>query len=169
MKFEVDENEYGIVTTNAGGANHTQGKRIIDVQFQPSQFGILDKYQPIKEIYKVQLSPTIITLASNMETNQVGFLSYFYVILKSFLYKQTVIKKSIQKNKLMSPVQHNYARQECTIHSQLRHDNVVELYDYSENQDEIVLIMEYCNDAGYFEDKIESVSKVFLPHQLIIH
>lgn len=35
---------------------------------------------------------------------------------------------------------------------------MVELFDYTENQDEIVLIMEYCNDAGYFEDKIESVS-----------
>ncbi len=71
MKFEVDENEYGFAANS--GASGTQRKRIIDVQFQPSQFGILDKYQPIKEIYKVMLSPTIITLASNKETNQVRF------------------------------------------------------------------------------------------------
>lgn len=41
------------------------------------------------------------------------------------------------------------------IQSQLKHENVVELYDYTESQEEIVLLMEYCNDANYFEDKIE--------------
>jgi serine/threonine protein kinase len=44
------------------------------------------------------------------------------------------------------------------IHSQLKHENVVELYDYTENEKEIVLLMEYCNHANYFEEKIETVS-----------
>lgn len=58
----------------------------------------------------------------------------------------------------MSEVQHKYAQQECIIHSNLaRSDNVVELYHYTESQQEIVLLMEYCNDAGYFEEKIEQV------------
>ena len=61
------------------------------------------------------------------------------------------------KKRLMNEVQVNYARQECMIHSQLKHENVVELYDYTENVDEIVLLMEYCNDANYFERKIEEV------------
>lgn len=56
----------------------------------------------------------------------------------------------------MSQVQLQYARQECMIQSELKHDNVVELFDYTENDQEIVLLMEYCNDAGYFEDKIET-------------
>jgi hypothetical protein len=34
----------------------------------------------------------------------------------------------------------------------------VELYDYTENDEEIVLLMEYCNDANYFQEKIEEVS-----------
>lgn len=51
-----------------------------------------------------------------------------------------------------------YARSECIIHSQLKHENVVELYDYTENDKEFVLLMEYCNDANYFEEKIENVS-----------
>lgn len=63
------------------------------------------------------------------------------------------------KDKLVSEVQHNYARQECFIQSQLRHENIVELYDYTENDNEFVLLMEYCNDASYFEDKIENVRK----------
>ena len=59
------------------------------------------------------------------------------------------------KDKLVSEVQHCYARQECIIQSQLKHENVVELYDYTENENEFVLLMEYCNDANYFDEKIE--------------
>lgn len=59
----------------------------------------------------------------------------------------------------MTEAQHDYARQECIIQSQLgKHENIVELYDYTETSDEFVLLMEYCNDANYFEEKIESVS-----------
>jgi serine/threonine protein kinase len=65
------------------------------------------------------------------------------------------VKKSIMKDKLMSEMQHRYAQQECIIHSQIKHENVVELYHYTESPEEFVLLMEYCNDAGYFEDKIE--------------
>ena len=58
----------------------------------------------------------------------------------------------------MSDVQHRYAQQECIIHSNVgNHENIVELYHYTESKDEFVLLMEYCNDAGYFEDKIEQV------------
>lgn len=58
----------------------------------------------------------------------------------------------------MSDVQHRYAQQECIIHSNIaKSDNIVELYHYTESKDEFVLLMEYCNDAGYFEEKIEQV------------
>ena len=51
-----------------------------------------------------------------------------------------------------------YARQECIVQSQLKHENIVELYDYTESEKEIVLLMEYCNSANYFEEKLEEVS-----------
>lgn len=57
----------------------------------------------------------------------------------------------------MSETQYGYARRECTIHSQLKDENVVELYDYTESKSEFVLLMEYCNDANYFQEKIEEV------------
>lgn len=44
------------------------------------------------------------------------------------------------------------------IQAELKHENIVELYEYTENDKEIVLLMEYCNDANYFEEKIEGVS-----------
>ena len=68
-----------------------------------------------------------------------------------------MVRKTIMKDKLMSATQHAYARSECTIHSQLKHENVVELYDYTESEREFVLFMEYCNDANYFQEKIEDV------------
>lgn len=41
----------------------------------------------------------------------------------------------------------------------LKHENVVELFDYTETDKEFALLMEYCNDASYFETKIEEVSQ----------
>jgi serine/threonine protein kinase len=45
-----------------------------------------------------------------------------------------VIRKTIMKDKLMSETQHAYARRECSIHSHLKHENIVELYDYTESE-----------------------------------
>lgn len=47
-----------------------------------------------------------------------------------------------------------YARKECTIHKLMDHDNIVQLHDYSENETEFVMYMEYCNDSDYFNNKI---------------
>ena len=37
-----------------------------------------------------------------------------------------------------------------------KHENIVEQYDYFEDEKDIVMLMEYCNDAKYFENKIEN-------------
>ena len=68
--------------------------------------------------------------------------------------------KQIQKSKLMDEVGVNFARTECAVHSQFDHDNIVKLYEYTENESEFVLFMEYCNDANYFDDKLVEVSKL---------
>jgi len=36
----------------------------------------------------------------------------------------------------------------------MAHDNIVKLHEYTENDKEFVLFMEYCNDANYFEEKL---------------
>lgn len=63
--------------------------------------------------------------------------------------------KTVRKNKLMNDLQRRFSMQECVIHSGMKHDHIVELYDYSENEDEIILLMEFVNHADYFEEKIE--------------
>ena len=66
--------------------------------------------------------------------------------------------KRIQKSKLLDPISLTLAQQECVIHSYLKNENIVELFEYTENKDDIILFMEYCTKANYFEDKIETVS-----------
>lgn len=64
VKFDINEHEYGL----------TRSTSSIDIHFQPSEYGILDSYSVLKEIYKVQLSPTIISLTTHKETNQVRLM-----------------------------------------------------------------------------------------------
>lgn len=87
-------------------------------------------------MYKVELSPTIVSLTLNKETNE------------------QVIKKSIQKAKIMDQLGIELARRECVVHSCLTHDNIVKLHEYTENDEEFVIFMEYCNDANNFDEKI---------------
>lgn len=106
------------------------------IQFSPQDYGIVQKYEHQQDIYKVELSPTIITLTTHKESNE------------------NIIKKSIKKEKLMDQLGIDFARKECVIHSCLDHDNVVKLHEYTENEDEFVIFMEYCNDANYFDEKL---------------
>ena len=83
-----------------------------------------------------------------------------------FLFVQQIIKKQILKNKLMDQLGVNFAYKECVVHSLLEHDNVVKLHEYTENDGEFVLFMEYCNDAEYFDNKIVEVSHFFGPEPI---
>lgn len=64
MSFELNHGEYGL------SAEGTMPKTI-DFHFNPSEYGILNDYSVVKEIYRVMLSPTIITLTTHKETNMV--------------------------------------------------------------------------------------------------
>jgi len=109
----------------------------VSFEFHPKEYGILKEYCHVKEIYAVSLSPTVICLDINNLTHK------------------NVVRKTIYKEKLVCDFQKSFAYQECAIHSMMKHENVVELYDYTENEKEIVLLMEYCNRPTYFEEKIE--------------
>ena len=57
-----------------------------------------------------------------------------------------VVKKLIDKNKLFGQFQLPQARKECAIQSIFKHKHIAQMYEYAENDNEIVLFMEYCND-----------------------
>ena len=49
----------------------------------------------------------------------------------------------------------------------MAHDNIVKLHEYTENDKEFVLYMEYCNDANYFEEKLVNVSLMIIERESI--
>ena len=65
MSFELNHKEYGLQTEE-------NVSKTINVHFNPSEYGILNDYSVVKEIYRVMLSPTIITLTTHKETNLVS-------------------------------------------------------------------------------------------------
>ncbi len=69
-----------------------------------------------------------------------------------------MIKKVIQKDKLLNPLAYKFAKQECAIHSMMDHQNVVKLYNYTETQQEYVLFMEFCDKYDYLSNKILEVT-----------
>ena len=58
----------------------------------------------------------------------------------------------------MNPLAVKSAQQECTIHSSMKHVNVVELYNYTETEKDYVMYMEYCDKGTYLAHKIHEVS-----------
>ena len=62
LNFELNNAEYGLIPK----------KKPESILFQPREFGILDNYKIIKELYNVTLSPTVVSLASHKDTNQVS-------------------------------------------------------------------------------------------------
>jgi len=107
------------------------------VQYEPADYGITTAYTDIEKMYEVKLAPTIIT---RVENSQNGLIQ---------------IKKQLRKEKMMdNELALSNARRECAIQKLFKHDNVVELYEYTENEDEFVLFMEYANDPNYFDRKI---------------
>ena len=58
----------------------------------------------------------------------------------------------------MSPLAHEFARRECSIHGRMRHPNIIRLYDYAESEREYQLYMEYAERGDNLCDKILEVS-----------
>jgi serine/threonine protein kinase len=52
------------------------------------------------------------------------------------------------------------ARQECVIQSQMKHENIAQLKYFAESPTTIELILEYCDNHSYFEDRLEEVSYI---------
>lgn len=67
---------------------------------------------------------------------------------------QNVVKKTLIKDKLITEEQLKAAEIECVLHSLMMHENVIKLYNYSENDSEFAMIMEYANMGTHLQDLI---------------
>ena len=73
-----------------------------------------------------------------------------------------MIKKVICKDRLSNEKAHEFATRECAVHSNMDHDNIVKLFDYTETEEDYLLYMEFCDKADYLPAKILEVSALNL-------
>ena len=57
----------------------------------------------------------------------------------------------------MNDLSHEFAKRECSVHSQLDHQNIVKLYEYTESAKEYQLYMEFADRSDYLSKKILDV------------
>lgn len=119
---------------------------IPDMEYRPSDFGIVNTYREIETIYDERLASSTVWTVKRLEDNESPLPRDCETLL---------IKKSICKSKLFGEDQLHHARQECAIQRIFDHKNIVKLHEYAENDDEIVIFMEHINDPEYFERKLE--------------
>jgi serine/threonine protein kinase len=98
----------------------------------------LSLYKDIAEIYRVELAPTSVSTAFRPGNGE-----------------KVAIKK-IYKNELVNDYQKTQAAQEFPLHCSLDHEMIVKGQEWTENDSEYILVMEYMNDADYFKEKIET-------------
>jgi len=68
-----------------------------------------------------------------------------------------VVIKQIFKEYLITDFLRAQAAQEFPLHCSLKHENIVQGIEWSEDEKEYTLVMEYMNRAEYFEEKIDIV------------
>ena len=100
-----------------------------------------ENYTIIDTVYKEQLSPSCIYLATEVNKNQ-----------------QYAVKK-VMKDRLRHSYMHDFARNEMAIQYSLSRfsNNIVKVPCYFENEDSYTTVMELSHDPRYFEDLLENV------------
>lgn len=138
--------------------SEAMSERKFDSTYKPEDYSAVEKYVWKELIYSLPLSPCHVEIVEEEESGKVGFLGENLILI---LHLQLFVKKVINKDKLNDTTK-AMARQECVIHSQMHHENIVQLYHFAESPSTIELVMEYCNHSTYFEDRLEEVSRTQL-------
>lgn len=115
----------------------------------PNEFGIsikmpephekfIQKYTDLKEFYCDSMTATRINLAHDSARGN-----------------SQVAVKTIYKNLLFGDVVKKQAAIEFPIQCSLNHENLVKGYEYSENDNEYIGVLEYVNKPEYLKEKID--------------
>jgi len=101
-----------------------------------------DNYEINKVIYSQGLSPTVISIAKNLQSDK------FVAI------------KELRKDRLTKNFLAEFAKNELIIHYSLSKlsNNIVNVIDYFEDEHSYKLAMELCDEPNYFEDILENVN-----------
>jgi len=100
-----------------------------------------ENFKIIKTIIPNGISPTVIHIAENINTNKMFAL------------------KELRKEKLKHDFSFDFAKSELTIHYNLSKlsNNIVTALDYYEDEKSYYLLMEFCEEPNYFEEILENV------------
>ena len=71
--------------------------------------------------------------------------------------------KKVTKKGDLNDILKALGRQECVIQSQLEHPNIIRLHKFAESENTIELIMDYCSNGSFFEDRLEEVNFTDFP------
>ena len=66
-----------IVNSVSNTSSCVRRNQVLNIQFNPSEYGILKQYEEVEQIYKMRLSPTIVTLVH--EVSDTEKVSYFFL------------------------------------------------------------------------------------------
>lgn len=105
-----------------------------------------ESFELKKIICSNPLSPNTISLAKNLQNNQIAAI------------------KEIKKEKLKKDYLHEFAKNELAIHYSLSKlsNNIVDAIDYFDDENSYFLAMEYCEEPNYFPDILENVINYIL-------
>jgi len=96
----------------------------------------MEGYETHDVLYQLPLAPCKVETISKPGSDKI-------------FVKKTVFKDGLNDSRKVA------VRQECVIHSELDHPNIVKLHKYYESEDNLELVMDYCSKGSYFEDRLE--------------
>jgi len=107
--------------------------------FCPSRSGLdMSKFYNTHEIYRVDLAPTSVSTANLCSTGE-----------------RVAIKK-IFKSYLVNDFQRKQAIQECLLTYSLDHKNIAKGLEWTEDDTEYSIVLEYIDQPNYFHEKIDT-------------
>jgi hypothetical protein len=63
----ADSAESDLIVNSLGNASsQTRRDTVMSIHFKPNEYGMLTKYKELESIYKMKLSPTIVTLVQEV-------------------------------------------------------------------------------------------------------
>ena len=101
------------------------------------------RYEFIKQVYVDSGATTIIDLYQDSVTDT------------------NVVIKKVSKTRFFSEALRESAYRELTLHRQLQHVNIVQLYDTAETAEHLLLLLEYVPRHDYFTRKLEELNMPF--------
>lgn len=111
----------------------------------------------ITEDYKLQETLYDVVVAPNK-----------ILVGKQIISDNTVAIKQVSKSKLNSYIMHEFTFNEFVVTNYLSTylDSVVKVIAYYEDDENISMVMEYCNRPNFFEELLENVSLNIIIHNI---